>query len=189
MIRELAASGMTMILATHEMGFARDIADTVCFLDGGRIRAGAARGDLHGPARRAHATVLGTDHRGEAAVTSTHPSVRVVFRRGAVAARAPRDLRALVAVRRTFRAPRPTRLVHHGGHGGIPMLVTCDEHGELRSFLNVCRHRGAVLADGCGRPAARSSATTMRGRTVSTARCAQHRVQNARASSTSASGR
>jgi polar amino acid transport system ATP-binding protein len=36
-IRELAASGMTMILATHEMGFARDIADTVCFLDGGRI--------------------------------------------------------------------------------------------------------------------------------------------------------
>jgi polar amino acid transport system ATP-binding protein len=36
-IRELAAGGMTMILATHEMGFARDIADKVCFLDGGRI--------------------------------------------------------------------------------------------------------------------------------------------------------
>ena len=36
-IRELAAGGMTMILATHEMGFARDIADQVCFLDGGRI--------------------------------------------------------------------------------------------------------------------------------------------------------
>ncbi|RJL32115.1 amino acid ABC transporter ATP-binding protein [Bailinhaonella thermotolerans] len=34
-IRELKESGMTMILATHEMGFARDIADTVCFLDGG----------------------------------------------------------------------------------------------------------------------------------------------------------
>src|SRR3954451_24090860 len=31
-IRELAAAGMTMILATHEMGFARDIAGTVCFL-------------------------------------------------------------------------------------------------------------------------------------------------------------
>jgi polar amino acid transport system ATP-binding protein len=28
---------MTMILSTHEMGFARDVADTVCFLDGGRI--------------------------------------------------------------------------------------------------------------------------------------------------------
>ena len=36
-IRELAAGGMTMILATHEMSFARDIADRVCFLDGGRI--------------------------------------------------------------------------------------------------------------------------------------------------------
>ena len=36
-IRELAAGGMTMILATHEMSFARDIADRVCFLDAGRI--------------------------------------------------------------------------------------------------------------------------------------------------------
>jgi polar amino acid transport system ATP-binding protein len=36
-IRELAAGGMTMVIATHEMGFARDIADRVCFLDAGRI--------------------------------------------------------------------------------------------------------------------------------------------------------
>ncbi|MGH2662980.1 MAG: amino acid ABC transporter ATP-binding protein [Actinomycetota bacterium] len=36
-IRELATGGMTMILATHEMGFARDIADRVCFLDQGVI--------------------------------------------------------------------------------------------------------------------------------------------------------
>jgi polar amino acid transport system ATP-binding protein len=36
-IRELAASGMTMLIATHEMGFARDIASRVCFLDQGRI--------------------------------------------------------------------------------------------------------------------------------------------------------
>ena len=36
-IRELAASGMTMIIATHEMGFARDIASRVLFLDEGRI--------------------------------------------------------------------------------------------------------------------------------------------------------
>ncbi|HEV8572196.1 MAG TPA: amino acid ABC transporter ATP-binding protein [Actinomycetota bacterium] len=36
-IRELADGGMTMILATHEMGFARDIAHRVCFLDGGVI--------------------------------------------------------------------------------------------------------------------------------------------------------
>ena len=36
-IRELAAAGMTMLIATHEMGFAREIADRVCFLDGGVI--------------------------------------------------------------------------------------------------------------------------------------------------------
>ena len=36
-IRELAEGGMTMLIATHEMGFARDIASRVCFLDGGLI--------------------------------------------------------------------------------------------------------------------------------------------------------
>jgi polar amino acid transport system ATP-binding protein len=36
-VRELAEQGTTMILATHEMTFARDIATTVCFLDQGRI--------------------------------------------------------------------------------------------------------------------------------------------------------
>jgi len=36
-IRELAAEGMTMVIATHEMGFARDIASRVLFLDEGRI--------------------------------------------------------------------------------------------------------------------------------------------------------
>ena len=33
----LAAGGMTMAIATHEMGFGREIADRVCFLDGGVI--------------------------------------------------------------------------------------------------------------------------------------------------------
>ena len=36
-IRELAAGGMTMLIATHEMSFAREIADQVCFLDEGVI--------------------------------------------------------------------------------------------------------------------------------------------------------
>jgi polar amino acid transport system ATP-binding protein len=36
-VRDLRASGMTMVLATHEMAFAREISDRVCFLDGGRI--------------------------------------------------------------------------------------------------------------------------------------------------------
>ncbi|MEO5743295.1 MAG: amino acid ABC transporter ATP-binding protein [Terracoccus sp.] len=37
LLRDLRAEGMTMILSTHEMGFARNVADIVCFLDAGRI--------------------------------------------------------------------------------------------------------------------------------------------------------
>jgi polar amino acid transport system ATP-binding protein len=37
MIRDLKTEGMTMVLATHEMGFARQVADRVVFLDGGRV--------------------------------------------------------------------------------------------------------------------------------------------------------
>ncbi|TML50854.1 MAG: amino acid ABC transporter ATP-binding protein [Actinobacteria bacterium] len=36
-IRELADAGMTMVIATHEMSFARDTANRICFLDAGRI--------------------------------------------------------------------------------------------------------------------------------------------------------
>lgn len=36
-IRKLKDNGMTMVIVTHEMGFARDCADKVCFLEGGRI--------------------------------------------------------------------------------------------------------------------------------------------------------
>ena len=34
--------------------------------------------------------------------------------------------------------------------GGVPILVTRDATGMLRALLNVCRHRGAVLTEGCG---------------------------------------
>jgi polar amino acid transport system ATP-binding protein len=37
LVRDLAEQGMTMIIATHEMSFAREVANTVCFLDNGRI--------------------------------------------------------------------------------------------------------------------------------------------------------
>jgi polar amino acid transport system ATP-binding protein len=45
-IRELAAGGMTMLIATHEMGFARDIANRVCFLEEGFIVESASPGEL-----------------------------------------------------------------------------------------------------------------------------------------------
>ena len=39
---------------------------------------------------------------------------------------------------------------------GVPVLVTRDAGGTLRAFLNVCRHRGSPLADGCGQARALS---------------------------------
>ena len=45
-IKELAATGMTMIIATHEMGFAKDIAHRVCFLEEGRIIEDAPPAEL-----------------------------------------------------------------------------------------------------------------------------------------------
>jgi polar amino acid transport system ATP-binding protein len=45
-IRELASEGMTMLIATHEMGFARDIADRVCFLDAGVILEEGPPGEI-----------------------------------------------------------------------------------------------------------------------------------------------
>ena len=66
-IRELAASGMTMVIATHEMGFARDIADRICFLDAGRIiEEGPPGAGPDRPGRAADAPVPPADHRGRA---------------------------------------------------------------------------------------------------------------------------
>ena len=45
-LRQLRAEGMTMILATHEMGFARELADKVCFLDSGVILEQGAPEDI-----------------------------------------------------------------------------------------------------------------------------------------------
>ena len=45
-IRELAGTGMTMVIATHEMGFAKDIARRVCFLEEGRIIEDAPPAEL-----------------------------------------------------------------------------------------------------------------------------------------------
>jgi polar amino acid transport system ATP-binding protein len=45
-VRELAGQGMTMLIATHEMGFARDIATRVAFVDEGKILEEAAPAQL-----------------------------------------------------------------------------------------------------------------------------------------------
>jgi polar amino acid transport system ATP-binding protein len=45
-VRDLAEAGTTMVLATHEMAFAREIATQVCFLDGGRILEAGPPGQI-----------------------------------------------------------------------------------------------------------------------------------------------
>jgi polar amino acid transport system ATP-binding protein len=46
LIRELAEGGMTMVVATHEMSFARELADRVCFLDAGVILEEGPPGEI-----------------------------------------------------------------------------------------------------------------------------------------------
>jgi polar amino acid transport system ATP-binding protein len=50
-IRELAAEGMTMLIATHEMSFARDVANRVCFLDAGVILEQGTPAEIFGAPR------------------------------------------------------------------------------------------------------------------------------------------
>jgi polar amino acid transport system ATP-binding protein len=45
-MKDLADSGMTMLVVTHEIGFAREVADTVVFLDGGRILESGTPADV-----------------------------------------------------------------------------------------------------------------------------------------------
>jgi len=72
LVRELAESGMTMILATHEMGFAREVADKVCFLDGRLCEPGP-----DGPERATHARVpLARPREREDGVMSRLPASR-----------------------------------------------------------------------------------------------------------------
>ena len=50
-IRELALGGMTMLIATHEMSFARDVAHRVCFLDEGVILEEGTPDEIFGEPR------------------------------------------------------------------------------------------------------------------------------------------
>ena len=58
-MRELADAGLTMLVVTHEMAFARDVSKRVIFMDSGRDRRGRrAGGNLHPSQAAAHSGVL-----------------------------------------------------------------------------------------------------------------------------------
>jgi glutamate/aspartate transport system ATP-binding protein len=55
---DLAKEGMTMMVVTHEMGFARKVAHRVIFMDGGRIVEDADKKDFFGKPRSERAQVF-----------------------------------------------------------------------------------------------------------------------------------
>ena len=68
-VRQLAEEGMTMVIATHEMGFAREVATKVCFLHEGVVHEEGPPQQLFGdPQRRADAGVPAAHHRGRPAL-------------------------------------------------------------------------------------------------------------------------
>ena len=69
MIRQLAAEGMTMVIVTHEMGFAAQVADRVVFIDHGRIvEEGSPALLFRNPAQRTAAPVPADLERAQPAV-------------------------------------------------------------------------------------------------------------------------
>ena len=61
-IRELAEDGMTCMIVTHEMGFAREVADQIYFTDGGvLVEHGPPKEFFAQSARSAHEAVSGSD--------------------------------------------------------------------------------------------------------------------------------
>ena len=68
-MRQLATEGMTMIVVTHEMDFARDVADRVVFMDSGTIvEEGPPRHGVHQPAQPADAAIPAIDPEQERAL-------------------------------------------------------------------------------------------------------------------------
>ena len=73
LIRELKEEGMTILIATHEMSFARDFANEVCFLADGRIvERGPPDADLQRPDRARDTAVPGSPARSQPDVVRVH---------------------------------------------------------------------------------------------------------------------
>ena len=90
-IRELAKSGTTLIIVTHEMGFARDVADTVVFMDQGQIvEQGTPQQIFTNPQRTAHPELLLQGARTGFQHLRIHPWLSPAQSAGAAPAPAPR---------------------------------------------------------------------------------------------------
>jgi len=123
-MRALAQEGMTMIVVTHEMGFAADVGDRVVFMDDGAIVE-------EGPSQAGHRDATGSPHQavpriGAGALGSARPLLDEVDRRPHCR-RAPRLPSSPVGA---LRKPPPGQLSHLGAEEGALNLVALPGYVE-----------------------------------------------------------
>ena len=122
-IRGLAEQGMTMIIATHEMGFARDIADRVCFLDQGQLLEEGPPADIFGSPQQARTRqfldrVISAGRMGGAAAPESLPRCRVAGTRA-------EPVSGLASASRRISEPAGSKRLDEGHAEG----VLAREHG------------------------------------------------------------
>ena len=136
-VRQLAEEGMTMVIATHEMGFAREVATKVCFLHEGVVHEEGPPEQVFGdPQRGAHAGVPAAHHRGRPALRGRCPRLAIAAAQasqgGAVVGHVV-DGRILARGTRKWRRPA----IGFGSHGlSVATLpedrCARDDHGGHR---------------------------------------------------------
>ncbi|HET6950902.1 MAG TPA: Rieske 2Fe-2S domain-containing protein [Acidimicrobiales bacterium] len=154
-VRELAVEGMTMLLATREMSFAREVADRLCFLEAGAIlEQGPPEKMFTDPDSPRTRRLSQAHHRQRAAVMAqparaAPPATALPsawYHDPAVLERERQSVFArewqLVARAGQLQAPGDHVAV---GVAGWPVVVLVGPDGDLRGFHNVCRHRAGPL--------------------------------------------
>ena len=160
-MRNLAKEGMTMLVVTHEMGFAREVADRVVFMDGGVVvEEGVAEHVISAPTQARTKEFLSR------VLDPTHIDDRGVGRAFPRRSRTAAPWIRVAAVRfvavcphggggSSRRGPR-----HGGGHGGPDAGVQVPQAVPVRAHLD----------DGCG-PANGAASASARPAVVLTAQC------------------
>ena len=137
MIRELKDEGMTIVMATHEMAFAREVADRVVFLDGGEVvEDGHAGARLLHPERRADCPVPGPAPR-RLSDRGTSPG-----RVAAVQRQSPRSIPrspSTLAARAAAWSRSESTIISHG----LPARASADVARQIEAAV---RESGAVPA-------------------------------------------
>jgi len=164
-MRKLADDGMTMVVVTHEMGFAKDVADACCFIDGGVIvEQGAAKTVLNQPQ---HARTQ--DFCTACCIPSDHPVV--INERACPIAAAAQPLRrygggAGVHTAARCRQERAVAIIG-GGFTGLSTALHLAEQGVQATVLEAQEPGWGASGNNGGQINPASSTTPTRSRKIS----------------------